>query len=73
MSEFVKVVAGVSWIKIPDGEFNEHVAAIRGRKVTISSDRDGRKWNCCIDDEELTSLEATCLQDAIMEALGEAP
>jgi hypothetical protein len=63
---------GVQWTPEPDEEFNQHSATIKGRKITVFSDREEGKWEYMVDDGDLCSLEATHLHDALAEAAKEA-
>lgn len=66
------LAGGVNWTKVEDGENNEYQARIAGKLVTVFSDREGDMWNCYFDDEEMFSLEADYLGDALREAAKEA-
>lgn len=67
-------VAGVEWTPNPDGEYNEHTAEVRGKKVTIYSDRDESQWAMYYGDDsaDYIPLDATALHEAAKEAQEEA-
>lgn len=63
---------GVNWTPEPDEEKNQHTATIKGRKITVFSDRDEERWEYMVDEGDLCSLEATDLHSALTEAAKDA-
>lgn len=47
----------LNWVKVEDGEYNEHTTEYKGHKVSVFSDRDECEWSYMVDDEELYSLD----------------
>ena len=56
------------WTPNPEGEYGEHYAKIQGHMITVSSDRDGEIWDCCINGGEFFRLDAHSKYEAFREA-----